>query len=188
MITFEEFKELQERYKEAEQDDTPFLVTQDDELHVAGDPNRTERKEHDYIVRFAFPKTDQYRNEKIIRETDSYLLCEREYKNVFIPTRRHSSVVNAFIRIAQFMNQVNEDGTVRTMTEDETRMMFEALSDDIADAVIDAVAKVLRLSEFEADCMIVTSAMEVITQMVSDIPEVINESDYFFGSSQGIRQ
>lgn len=181
MITMEEFKAMQEGLKKASEDDTPYLAVMDDEMHVVGDVNKTQHKAFNYTLRFAFPKEDKYRNEKVIKETENYLVCEREYKDVFIPARRHSAIVNAFVRVESFIMAITEDGEVRELSEDEAKMLLQMLDDEIVDAVSDAVGKVLGLTEFESQCIIASSAIYTITQMQNDIPEVVNEADYFFG-------
>lgn len=181
MITLEEFKAMQKGVAEAKNDETPYLAVIDDELHVVGDVNKTEHKRFSYTVRFAFPNEDKYRNEKVIKETPNYLICEREYNNVFIPARRHPTVLNAFVRVESFIMAITDDGDVRDVTEEEAKMLLQMLDDEIVDAVSDAVGKVLGLTPFEAQCIVATSAVQVITQMQADIPEVINEADLFFG-------
>lgn len=185
MITMEEFKKMQDGIKDASEDDTPYLAVMDNEMHVVGNPNKTERKAFNYTVLFAFPKQDKYRSEQIVKETDNYLVCKREYKDVFIPARRHSAVVNAFVRVESFIMAITDDGEVKEITEDEAKSLLQLLDDEIIDAVSNAVGKVLNLTPFEANCIIASNAIEVITQMQSDIPEIVNEADLFFGLSQG---
>lgn len=181
MITFEEFKQMQDNLNEAREDDTPYLAVMDNEMHVVGDVNKTEHKSFCYTVRFAFPNDERYRKEKIIKETSNYLLCEREYNNVFIPARRHSAVVNAFVRVESFLMKITDNGEPKEVTEEEAMMLLQMLDDEIVDAVSDAVGKVLGLTPFESQCIIATNAIQVIAQMQSDIPEVVNEADFFFG-------
>lgn len=181
MITMEEFRQMQDGIHKAAEDDTPYLGVIDNDLHIMGDPNKTEIKPHTYVVRFGFPKNEKYRKEKVISETENYLICEREYKDVFIPVRRHTTVVNAFARVEQFLMMITDEGEVRDMTEAEAQMMFQALDDDIVDVVADAVAKVLGLDQFEANCIMTASAIKTLVQMQTDIAEIINEADLFFG-------
>ena len=181
MITLEEFRKLQEGVSTASEDETPYLAPVDNELHIVGDPNKTEFKPHTYVVEFLFPKRKEFENEHIIKESDNFYLCERTYKDVFIPARRHSTVVNAFTRVEQFIMMISNDGEVRELTDKEAAMVLQTLDDEIVDAVCDAVAKVLNLTPFEAQCIKPTNAMKVIAQMQADMPEIINEADYFFG-------
>lgn len=182
MITYDEFVKMQEQMEKAKEDDTPRLaVTDGDEMHILGDPGKTERKTGDYTVLFAFPKEDKYRSENVIKETEHYLVVEREYKNVFIPARRHASVVSAFAVVESMMTTLMDNGEIRDLDENETRMLLETLSDEVEDAVYEAVAKTLRIDPKEADCMIVSSAIKTAVEIMANNPEIINEADLFFG-------
>lgn len=181
MITYEEFKNFQEAYEKANEDDTPRLAVVDDEMHVLGDPNKTEKKMNDYTVRFAFPNEEKYKKENIIKETPNYLICEREYKDVFIPAKRHPGVVGAFTRLEQFIMDIREDGEVEPFSDSQIKQILELLDDEIIDAVSDVIGKVLGLTPFESDCIVASSALKVIAQMMTNIPEVVSEADYFFG-------
>lgn len=187
MITLEEYRKMQNAIEDASEDETPYLAPVDNELHMVGDPNKTEIKPHDYKVEFLFPKNGTFDLKKylegggkVIKESDNYWVVEREYKNIFVPVRRHSSVINAFTRVEQFLMMVTDDGTVRELEDSEVYMILQTLDDEIVDAVCDAVAKVLNLTPFEAQCIKPTNAMRTIAQMMADMPEVLNEADYFF--------
>ena len=44
-ITYEEFVEMKKKMDEAEEDTTPYAITDGDEISVVGDPNKTEIKQ-----------------------------------------------------------------------------------------------------------------------------------------------
>lgn len=184
MITFEELKQLQDGVHNAAEDDTPYLAVMDDEMHVVGNPNKTQHKAFNYTVKFAFPKNDErtekYRKEKVIKETENYLVCEKEYKNVSIPIRQHPTIVNAFVRVESFIMAVTDEGEIRDLSEDELKLALQALSTEIIDAVYDAVGSVLGMNKFETDNIGLLSAIQTLVLMQNDIPEVVNEADYFF--------
>lgn len=181
MMSYEEFKALQEQYEKAEQSDKPYVGAKDDEIHVFGNANKTEKETHTYKVKFAFPKVDEYRGENIIKETDNYLVAVREYKDVFIPARRHASIISAFTEVEALFREVTEDGEVRDLSEEEMRMVLDVISEEMEDRVINAVAKVLRIDEDEKEYMIVPYAMQTIVEIMANAPEILNESDLFFG-------
>ena len=50
MLKMEQLDDLKLAIKEAEKDDTPYIGIKDDELHILGDPNKTEVKAADYVI------------------------------------------------------------------------------------------------------------------------------------------
>lgn len=185
-VSYEDYKKMQEAMNKADEDDTPRLAVVNDELHVLGDPAKTEAKPHTYTVRFAFPNIEKYKNENIILETPTYLVCERTYENVFIPSRRHTTVVSAFTRVETFFKdaRLNSDGEmeVEDIPDEDIPLLLETFDDELVDAASKAVAKILKIDDFEADCIVASSAVKTVTRMMADIPEVVNDADYFFGS------
>jgi len=184
MMTREDFNRLKEAQTEAEHDDTPYLAVVDDEMHVVGNPNQTERKKHTYTVTFAYPNLPQYKEqikEKIKKETDNLIVFDRTFKNVFVPPRRHTAVVNEFVKLQMWYNAVTDDGETRPYTEEELAMMLDSLSDELLDSVYDVVGVVLGLSEQERDYMMPSSVLDTMVQIYKDNPELANESDLFFG-------
>ena len=61
MISIDQLSELKGAVEKAREDDTPYIGIKDDELHILGDPNKTEVKAADYVVHFAFPNTEEWR-------------------------------------------------------------------------------------------------------------------------------
>ena len=66
-ITYEEFVEMKKKMDEAEEDTTPYAITDGDEISVVGDPNKTEIKKNDYVILFAYPQKPQSRNTELHR-------------------------------------------------------------------------------------------------------------------------
>ena len=50
MMTIDQLGELKGAIEKAREDDTPYIGIKDDELHVLGDPNKTEVKSADYVA------------------------------------------------------------------------------------------------------------------------------------------
>ena len=55
IINVDQLGELKGAIEKAREDDTPYIGIKDEELHVLGNPNKTEIKPADYVVHFAFP-------------------------------------------------------------------------------------------------------------------------------------
>lgn len=186
-LTPEQFAEMKRRMDEAENDPTPYVVTdEDDGLQVVGDPNETELVKYQYELQFAYPKTEAYRNAlkdykntEIIKETDNYIVCKRTFKDVWVPPRIYTQVQTAFAELYQFFNVVTDDGGIRDLTNDEIIEALKMLDQTMIEAMCHAVATILRIPEQEEECIIAITAMPVIMRMISDFPEIINGMDFF---------
>lgn len=200
MMTFEQFMALQNQMKEAQDDDTPYLaVTNDEELHVIGDPNMTEVKSADYTVYFLFPDTKQFRDRAKLngyqetKEIDGepiqaplpkgYFLCKAEYNNVYISPRNVGNAVTAFALVERFYYDVTEDGDVKELTYDEMQEVFYAMNHEIGDATYEIVSAVLRIPLVEQEWMLPLNVMKNAVKIVANNPDIANGSDLFFGSS-----
>lgn len=188
-LTVEEFIAMKEKMDEAENDTTPYAVTEDDEVMVVGDVNKTETKKHEYTIQFAYPNTDYWRkriesnNAKIIKETENYLGVERKFKDIWIPPRVYTAVQTAFAEVYQFFNMATEDGQIRDLTVEEMISALRVLNQEMVEAMCHAVATILRLEPEEEDFMLPTSTMVAIMLMIDDFPEVINGMDFFTDKS-----
>ena len=200
MISFEQFMELKKQFEEAQNDDTPHLaVTPDEELHVIGDPNKTEVKTADYTVYFLFPDTKEFRNRALASgyvETDKingdtiksevpkgYFLCKAEFNNVFISPRNVGSAVTAMAMVEQFYYEVTDEGDLKDLSFEQTVQVFQAMNHEIGDATYEVVAAVLRIPEAEVEWMLPMNTVENAIKIVVNNPDIANGADLFFGLS-----
>ena len=190
MITLDQFDELKDAFKEAEKDDTPYIGIKDEEIHVLGDPNKTEVKPADYVVHFAFPNTEEWKRraelngDEIGPETKDgrYFLCKRTYRNVYLTPRRIGAVVSAMARVEAFMYKITENGDLKEMTYDEMQSLMTEMNGELSDATYDVVATVLRIPYEEMDFMLPMNTVENAAKIALNNPSVVNEADVFFGS------
>lgn len=192
-MTVEQFIAMKEAMDKAEEDTTPYVITdEDDGLQVVGDPNKTEVVKYQYVIQFAYPKTDTVRNTlkdmkdcEVTKETDNYIVCTRTFKDVWIPPRIYPQVQTAFAELYRFFNAITDEGGLRDLTEDEIIEVLKMLGQDMIEAMCHAVATILRIPEQEEQCMISITVMPVIMRMIDDFPEIINGMDFFTdGSSE----
>ena len=52
-LSLEEFMAIKEHMDEAENDETPYAAVKDNQIHIVGDPNKTEVKKRDFVIQFA---------------------------------------------------------------------------------------------------------------------------------------
>lgn len=127
MISIDQLGELKGAIEKAREDDTPYIGIKDDEIHVLGDPNKTEVKSADYVVHFAFPNTEEWRNraeangDEIGKTTDDgrYFLATRRFKNVYLSPRRMGAVVSTLAQIESFLYKIMDNGEIKELNTDE---------------------------------------------------------------------
>lgn len=185
-MTVEQFQQIKEKFDEAENDTTPYAVVDEEQtINVVGDVTKTEKKTGEYTVIFYYPNKDKYRkmieNEglEIMKETPSYLVFQREYKDVWIPPMIFTNVQVTMAEVYQFFNAVTEDGELRDLTEDEAIHMLSMLSQDMIERMVHAVATILGIPEWEEKCVYSIGIPAIIMQFAQDFPEVINGVDFF---------
>ena len=184
-MTVEQFIEMKKKMDEAENDTTPYAVAENDDISVVGDVNKTEIKKHEYVIQFAYPNNDYWKDRikregaKILKETDNYIGVEKRFKDVWIPPRVYTAVQTAFAEVYQFFKVATEDGNVRDLTNEEILEALRILNQTMVESMCHAVATVLRIEPEEEQCMLPTSTMVTILLMIEDFPEVINGMDFF---------
>ena len=189
MISIDQLGELKGAIEKAREDDTPYIGIKDDELHILGDPNKTEVKSADYVVHFAFPNTEEWRNraeslgDKIGKSTDDgrYFLATREYKNVYLSPRRMGAVVTTLAQIESFLYKILDNGEIKELNYDEMVSLATVMNGELSDATYDLVATVLRIPYEEMEWMLPLNTIENAVKIALNNPSAVNEADLFFG-------
>lgn len=188
IVKVDQLGELKTAIEEARQDDTPYIGIKDDELHVLGNPNKTEIKPADYVVRFAFPNTEEWRaraeanGDKITgtSKDKQFLLTERYFKNVYLSPRRMGAVVSALAQIESFLYQITENGELKELSRAEMMGLAQVMNGELSDATYDVVATVLRIPYDEMEWMLPLNTLENVVKIAKNNPSAINEADLFF--------
>lgn len=188
MITLDQLGELKGAIEEAREDDTPYIGIKDDELHVLGNPNKTEIKPADYVVHFAFPNTEEWRaraqshGDEIGKTTEDgrYFLARRTYKNVYLTPRRMGAVVATLAQIESFIYKITENGEIKEMNYDEMRELLMVMNGELSDATYEVVATVLRIPYDEMEWMLPLNTIENAVMIAKNNPSAVNEADLFF--------
>ena len=189
MISIDQLGELKGAVEKAREDDTPYIGIKDDELHILGDPNKTEVKAADYVVHFAFPNTDEWRTraeangDEIGKTTDDgrYFLATRHYKNVYLTPRRMGAVVSALAQIESFLYKIMDNGEIKEMSYNEMVSLLTVMNGELSDATYEVVATVLRIPYDEMEWMLPANTMENAVKIARNNPSAVNEADLFFG-------
>lgn len=189
MISIDQLGELKGAIEKAREDDTPYIGIKDDELHILGDPNKTEVKSADYVVHFAFPNTEEWRKraesigDKIGKSTDDgrYFLATREYKNVYLSPRRMGAVVTTLAQIESFLYKILDNGEIKELNYDEMVSLATVMNGELSDATYELVATVLRIPYEEMEWMLPLNTIENAVKIAVNNPSAVNEADLFFG-------
>ena len=189
MITIDQLDGLKDAVEKAREDDTPYIGIKDDELHILGDPNKTEVKSADYVVHFAFPNTEEWRaraknmGDEIGKTTDDgrYFLAVRNYKNVYLSPRRMGAVVSTLAQIESFLYKIMDNGEIKEMSYDEMVSLAAVMNGELSDATYELVATVLRIPYEEMEWMLPLNTIENAVKIAVNNPSAVNEADLFFG-------
>lgn len=183
-ISEQEYREIQKKLQEAQKDDTPFAVVQGDEVAVVGDANKTAIKKHDYTVKVTIPKAYAsmlIKGEDIQREIGDYVVGEVTFKDVYIKPRNSMKIMAAAADLIPFFNNLEEDGNVTAMDDEELIASHKLFSDEVVDAMYRLVKNVLDLDDAMADSLTPPSVVELVGKFIEDFPELFGETDAFFG-------
>lgn len=188
IVSIDQLDELKGAIKEAEKDDTPYIGIKDDELHVLGNPNKTEVRAADYMVCFAFPNTEEWRaraeqnGDTIGKTTEDgrYFLCKRLYKNVYLTPRRIGAVVSTLAQIESFLFKITENGEIKELSYEEMQSLLQVMNGELSDATYELVATVLRIPYEEMEWMLPMNTIENAVKIAVNNPSAVNEADLFF--------
>lgn len=188
MVSIDQLGELKGAIEKAREDDTPYIGIKDDELHILGDPNKTEVKSADYVVHFAFPNTDEWKarveanGDEIERVTEDnrYILAKRTFKNVYLSPRRMGAAVTTLAQIESFLYKILDNGEIKALSYEETVAMMSVMNGELSDATYELVATVLRIPYEEMEWMLPLNTIENAVKIAFNNPSAINEADLFF--------
>ena len=188
MVNVDQLDELKGAIEKAREDDTPYIGIKDDELHVLGNPNKTEIKPADYVVHFAFPNTEEFRakaqadGDEIGKTTEDgrYFLAKRIYKNVYLTPRRMGAAVSTLAQIESFLYKITENGEIKELSNDETQALLTVMNGELSDATYELVATVLRIPYDEMEWMLPLNTIENAVRIAVNNPSAVNEADLFF--------
>lgn len=173
-MTEQEYTTIEEAFKKAEEDTTPFLVASDGEIVVAGDANKTEINKHDFEMKFRVPRNKEGGG-------TVYEVLTKEFKGVYITPRQDTKIVRMITALIPYFKKIEKSGDVTAFTDEEKQTLFESFDEEIYDIMYDVVASVLGIDKQLRDYMMPVPVLKAVAQIISMYPELINEADTFFG-------
>lgn len=191
MMSEKDLLRITEAMKEAEKDDTPFQVTDGENMNVVGDPNKTERKSVDISILFRFPTQflGDMKDSATMVADGKYGLVEIEYKNLCITGEMDLALVSQLMVLEPFFVEVLKDGNTEYRDEEALRAIIrDNLSNrKILSAMYEFVGIVCGMKEELIPFMYYESVLESFIKIITEFPEVLNET-YFFTSRQWLEK
>lgn len=171
-MTREEYDKIKEAIEGAETSTKPFLVTDGDELVVAGDANETQVVTHDYKIRFRVPIEENGKRTLTVKEV--------EYKDRYVTPRNDIKIVQLITELMPYYKKANPDGTVTEFSEEELWSILTDMDQEIYDLMYELVGTFLGVDKSLRDFMLPGDVMGAVNQILRDYQEVVNEADTFF--------
>lgn len=163
------YERIDEGIEKAASSVIPFQVTKDDELAVIGDANETALNKHDFKITFKLPGDGGYKT------------YDKEFKDVYLKPRHETRLVKFMTALLPYYRKVTDDGGVVRYEPNERADIQKIFSEDMYDLMYDIVATVLGIDDALKDFMTRNSVIEATVQIIELFPELVNESDTFFG-------
>lgn len=191
MMSEKDLLRITEAMKEAEKDETPFQVTDGENMNVVGDPNKTERKSIDVSILFRFPTQflGDMKDSATMVADGKYGLVEIEYKNLCITGEMDLALISQLMVLEPFFVEVLKDGNTEYRDEEALQAIIrDNLSNrKILSAMYEFVGIVCGMKEELIPFMYYESVLESFIKIITEFPEVLNET-YFFTSRQWLEK
>lgn len=172
-MTEQEYQTIDMALREAEKDDTPFVIATGDELIVAGDANKTDLNIHDFEVTFRIPVEEDGQVK--------YITKTKEYKGVYITPRQETHIIKTLTAMLPFYNRVKADGGLEALSREDINTLLINEDDAMLDSMYDLVGTVLRIDPDLRDYMLPSSVLASVANILYAFPEMVNAGNVFFG-------
>lgn len=183
-LTADDLANIQDNIEEAHNDSTPFAVVTKDSMNVVGDVNKTEKKTHDYVVRFRFTKDEAEAlgidPKDVVKEIGDYVIVPMEYNDVSIKPRYDLEINAAIVKILPYFYSVNEETKkIGKRSQEELIALVKDMSETIGDDLYNVVAAILEVDRRLVPHMMWNDVVDIVTSLPNDFPEVFNEAEGF---------
>lgn len=174
-------KETMMAMKEAEKDDTPFIVASKDDLTVVGDPNKTKVKTFDYSLSVRVPSKYANLLENGTKSNDGKWVVDKlEFSDVTITPRTEIKIKGKLLNILKYFKGVDSENHIRDLSEEEQLEMFYEHYDELVKPIYDFVCEFLGVDDSLCEMIEFESVVDVFNKIIVDFPELYNGADVFF--------
>lgn len=184
-LTAEQFAQLAKKITDTKDDETPFLVMDNDNKpNVIGDANKTEIKKNDYTIKFRLPASMVEGSPELLANAvpcGSEYIVTVDYEDRTITPRQDLYIIESIMQLEPFINKLTESGEVKEMNGRELLSTFVHMGDKVHLAMYRIVGTFLNIDDVLGEYMLPATVITAMTQLIDRHPEVFNEADTFFG-------
>lgn len=180
-IKAKDFLAISNKLKKTNEDDTPFLVTKDQEMIVVGDANKTAVKAGNYKIKFRMLKDEFTEIPEGATAIGNYYVFSINFDGIMITPRSDLKIVDAIFKILPFFNKLKENGDIEELSREELLTIFAYAGEEIHLAMYNLVATFLGIDDHFGAHMLPFSVVAALSQLIDNHPEIFNEADVFFG-------
>lgn len=186
--TFAGITKIAKNLSETHEDSTPFVLHKEDgNIDIVGDPNKTENKKHNYVIKYRFSERefDELFPNGVEAEVTTvakhWKVIEVEYKDITVKPRRDLGMVGAITKVFPYFYELKDDGSMRRYNTEELTEVFFVAEDELIENMYRIVTFFLDIPKKEAEYMTCVSVLRTMGELIMDFPEVFNEAELFFG-------
>lgn len=161
----------------AEKSDTPYLVQNEEDLKVVGNPNKAIKKKVTIEMEYAVPVDMNVEGEIV----GDYKIVKKTYKDIFISGKIMSAVMGSIATLLPYFYKPTEDGDMVDYSRIETQEIIKSLRfPEFNDTLYLLLESVLGISKDLAEKAIPRSLTNFLETILIEFPELVNESYAFF--------
>ena len=180
LITPAVMADLKKSVDEAHADTTPYAGVAGNEVSVIGDANKIEMQKHDYKVTVIWERemAEKYgiKQEDIIKENDTHVAFEMEFKDVRITPMNRFKVTSAIADFLPFFFDPKKDGDVEERSLKELTQLSVEMSEEILDSMYLFVGAVLGVKKDVYENFDFQSVLELTHTFLRDFPDILGET------------
>ena len=181
----ETYDTLKEKFDNAEKSDRPFTrIQENDKIEVVGNPNNTKTDYHNFKAVFNIPKeiADQ---ESITGDiVGDKVVITKVYENVIIDAQSTAGITGALATLVPYFYKPLDDGTLGEFNAKEILVMIQSMRyPDFTDAMYKICQNALKISDDLIRHLDALSAVEIMSKIMDEYPDVVNAAYNFFTSN-----
>lgn len=184
-FTPEKLMEIKSLMKQAEQDDTPFpIVEENGNISVIGDATKTAPKINDYTIKFRYTKEEYTKEfgETIPEECQvigDFVLFYVTYKNVTLKPVDDIAMARSLMKLIPFFYSITTEGEIKEIDNAEFTESILSAEKEIHISMYDFVADFLQIDNEMRWHMMSGSVISSLGYILKAHPELINEAQAF---------
>lgn len=181
----ETYNILKEKFDNAEKSDRPFpRVNDNDKIEVIGNPNNTKTDCHTFKAVFDIPKKIADKEGIIGEIKENKVIVTKVYEDVIIDAQSTAGIIGSLATLVPYFYKPKNDGTLVDFTAKEILIMVQSMQyPDFTEAVYKICQNALKISDDLIRHLNALSAVEIMSKVMDEYPDVVNTAYNFFTSN-----